>query len=131
MGVSGVPGFASQQENSAADAVATAFSNARQAAHLPKLRRIEGNRFQQQVCKHDMRFPSGLIEQVTYETSTPTQLPEAAQRLAAKPDSGKTAARFGVGVCLRRTNLHGQPVYSIVIATYESRGTSFWRIFWD
>ncbi len=130
-GVSGLPCFASQGENAAADAVATAFSNARQAAHLPKLMRMEGNRFHKQACTHDMRFPSGFIEQVAYETSTPSQLPEAAERLAAKPDSGKTAARFGVGVCVTGTNSQGQPVYSIVIATYESRGTSFWRIFWD
>ena len=123
--------FASQQEDAAADAVAAAFSNARQAAHLPKLQRMDKNIFRNQVCKNDMRFPSGLIENVTYETSDPNKLSEEAQRLAAKPDSGKTAIRFGIGVCFLKTNSLGQPTYSVVIATYESRKTSFWRVFWD
>lgn len=125
------PAFASQQENAAADAVATAFSNARQAARLPKLQRMDINTFRKQVCDNDMRFPSGLIENVTYETSEPNKLSEEAQRLATKPDSSKTAVRFGVGVCFIKANSLGQPVYSVVIATYESRTTSFWRIFWD
>lgn len=122
---------ASQQEDAVADAVATAFSNARQAAHLPKLQRMDENIFRSQVCKSDMRFPSGLIENVTYETSDPSKLSTEAQRLAAKPDSGKTAGRFGIGVCYLKANSFGQPTYSVVIATYESRVTSFWRIFWD
>lgn len=57
-----------------------------------------------------MRFPSGLIENVTYETSDLNKLSDEAQRLATKPDSGKTAALFGVGVCLIKTNFLGQPV---------------------
>lgn len=123
--------FASQQEDAAANAIAAAFSNARQAAHLSRLQRRGENAFRSQVCRNDMRFPSGLIENVTYETSDPNELPLAAQRLAAKPDNGKTAVRFGIGVCLRKTDSSGHPTYSVVIATYESRRTSFWRIFWD
>jgi hypothetical protein len=34
-------------------------------------------------------------------------------------------------VCSMKTNPPGQPVYSIIIATYESRSSSFWRIFWN
>ncbi len=121
---------ASPQEDAAADAVATAFMNARQAANLPKLERMGRNNFQEKVCKHDLRFPSGLINDVLYETSDPAQLPESAQNLAISPDTYKTATRFGVGVCLKPGS-PGQPTYSVVIATYESRITSFWRIFWE
>ncbi len=126
-----VPQVASQQEDAAADSVATAFMNARNAAHLSKLRRIGRNTFRKQACDHDLRFPSGLIKDVIYETVGPTQLPESARQLAAAPDSGKTAARFGIGVCSIGTNPSGQPTYSVVLATYESRGASFWSIFWE
>jgi hypothetical protein len=121
---------ASPQEDAAADAVATAFINARQAANLPKLERMGRNTFQEKICKHDLRFPSGLINNVLYETSDPAQLPESAQKLAISPDKYKTATRFGVGVCLK-TGPPGQPTYSVVVATYESRATSFLRIFWE
>jgi hypothetical protein len=121
---------ASQQEDTA-DSMATAFINARDAAHLPKLRRLSRNTFRKQACTHDLRFPSGLIKDVIYETASPTQLPESARQLAVAPDSGKTAARFGIGVCSIRTDPLGQPIYSIVLATYESPGASFWRIFWE
>jgi hypothetical protein len=126
-----VPQVASQQEDAAADSVATAFMNARNAAHLPKLRRMGRNTFRKQACSHDSRFSSGFIKDVIFETADPTQLPESARQLAVAPDSGKTAARLGIGVCSIRTNPPGQPTYSIVLATYESRGTSFWRIFWE
>ena len=97
-------------------------------ARLSKLERMGRNIFREKVCKHDMRFPSGLINDVAYETSTPIDLPQPAQRLAALPDSGKIAARFGIGVCM----LTGSPAkYSVLIATYESGRTSFWRIFWE
>lgn len=89
------------------------------------------NTFRKQACSHDLRFPSGLIKDVIYDTADPTQLPESARQLAAAADSDKTAARLGIGVCLMKPNLPGQPTYSIVLATYESRGTSFWRIFWE
>ena|ERR1700677_3044854 len=122
---------ASQQEDVAADAAASAFVNVRAATGLPKLNRIGRNVFRKQACTHDLRFPSGLIKNVVYETSNPDQLPEAARQLANAPDSSKTAARFGSGVCSMKTNPPGQPVYSIIIATYESRSSSFWRIFWN
>jgi len=122
---------ASQQEDAAADSVATAFMNIRTAAHLPKLHRMGENTFRKQACSHDLRFPSGLIKDVIYETADPTQLLESARQLAAAPDSGKTAARLGIGVCSIKTNPPGQSTYSIVLATYEARGTSFWRIFWE
>jgi hypothetical protein len=51
--------------------------------------------------------------------------------LATWPDSGKTAARFGVGVCQLDSSSVASLKYSILIATYESRWTSFTRIFWD
>ena len=66
---------ASQQDDKAADAVSSAFIEARQAAHLSKLDRIERNRFRKQVCKHDHRMPSGLITDVRYETVDPAHLP--------------------------------------------------------
>src|SRR5580704_2724991 len=94
-----LPTIATTQENAAADAVAAAFVQARQAAHLSKLERMGRNTFREKVCKQDMRFASGLIESVRYETSDPAQLPESAQRLATAPDTSKTAARFGLGVC--------------------------------
>ena len=51
--------------------------------------------------------------------------------VATDQEDGKTAARFGVGVCLLATNSVGPPKYSILIATYEPRWNSFVRIFWD
>lgn len=125
-----VPTAASDQEDAAADAVATAFLQVRQAAHLSKLERMGRNTFREKVCKQDMRFPSGWINDVVYETSDPAHLLESAQRLATWPDSSKTAARFGLGVCLLSSS-SGQAKYSVLIATYESRRTSFWRIFWE
>lgn len=131
MGPLCLPNFASQREDTAADAVAKAFVNARQSAHLPTLRRMGRNIFRKQVCQHELRFPAGLINDVPYDTSNPAQLPELARRLAVASDAGKTTVRFAVGVCFARMNSLGQPIYSVVIATYESRGTSFWRIFWE
>src|SRR5437879_6389446 len=87
-----VSASASSQEDTAADAVAAAFMNARAAAQLPKLERIGKNIFQEKVCKHDMRFPSGLITNVLYQTSEPGQLPESAQKVAVAQWPGKTAA---------------------------------------
>ena len=122
---------ASEQEDVAADAVAAAFVQARQAAHLSPLERMGRNPFRDKVCRHDLRFPSGWINDVTYETTDPGLLPESARRLAAWPDAGKTAARLGLGVCMLRGGSSGRPTYSVLIATYESRWTSFWRIFWE
>jgi hypothetical protein len=127
----GAPTVVFSQEVAAADAVAVAFVNARQGAGLSKLKRMGRNTFGDKICKHDMRFPSGLINSVSYQTSEPSILSESAQRLAVAVDTGKTAARFGIGVCLVTPTSAGQPVYSIFIATYESRPTSFWRIFWE
>jgi hypothetical protein len=121
---------ASPQEDAAADAVAMAFMNARQAAGLPKLERMGRNTFREKACKHDLRFPSGLIHNVVYETADAAQLPESAQRLAIALDTYWTTARFAIGVCLK-TNASGQPTYSVIAATYESRITSFFRLFWE
>ncbi|MCU1299363.1 MAG: hypothetical protein JWO91_3641, partial [Acidobacteriaceae bacterium] len=112
-------------------AVAAAFVEARQAAHLPKLARIDRNVFGEKVCKHDLRMPSGLIKDVQYETSDPARLPDTARQLATSPNGYKTAARFGVGVCSLGPDSSGKIRYSVLIATYESRWTSFGRIFWD
>jgi len=125
------PAIASQQEDAAADAVAMAFLQARQAAHLSTLERIGSNMFRQNVCRRDLRLPSGLIGDVIYEAIDPTALPQAASRLATRPDSGKVAVRFGVGVCMQSADSLGPPKYSVLIATYESGWVSFLRIFWD
>jgi hypothetical protein len=122
---------ASNQEDAAADSVAVGFLQSRQAANLSKLERMGRNTFREKVCKQDMRFASGLINTVVYQTSDPSLLPDSAQRLATWPDSGKTAARFGVGVCQLENSSVGSPKYSVLIATYESRWTSFTRIFWE
>src|SRR5208282_3798244 len=116
-----LPAAASEQEDTVADTVAAGFVQARQAAHLSKLKRMGRNTFREKVCKQDMRFPSGFINDVVYQTSDPDHLPEPAQRLATWPDTSKTATRFGVGVCLIG-NSSGPPTYSVLIATYESRG---------
>jgi hypothetical protein len=129
--LSALPSVASDQEDKAADAVAAAFIQARQAAHLSKLERIGRNTFRKRVCEQDMRMPSGWINEIVYQTADPAQLPESAQQLASRPDSSKTAARFGVGVCLLTTSPGERPGFSVLIATYESRWTSFWRIFWE
>jgi hypothetical protein len=126
-----VPTAASDTDDAAADAVATAFVQVRQAAHLSKLARMGRNTFREKVCKQDMRFPSGWINDVVYETSDPARLPDSALGLATWPDTSKAAARFGLGVCLLSSSSPGQPKYSVLIATYESRWTSFWRIFWE
>lgn len=130
LGLLCLSGFGSaNNENAAADAVAAAFAKARQAARLPKLERMGRNRFRKQVCKHDLRFPSGLVDDVIYRTTDPRQLPDAVGRLTKWSDGDRRVARFGVGVCLEKTNPKGQSTYSVVIAIYESRWTSFWRIF--
>jgi hypothetical protein len=121
---------ASDQEDTAANAITNAFLQARRSAHLSKLAKMGKNIFRKQVCKHDLRLPSGVIDDVLYETSDPEHLPESAQRLATTPDSYRIAMRIGIGVCLLSSN-SGQPKYSVLIATYESRWTSFWRIFWE
>lgn len=126
-----LPAIASPQEDAAADAVSTAFLQARQAAHLSKLERMGRNMFRENVCRRDLRLPSGLIDDVIYEASDPAALPEAASRLATRPDAGRVAARFGVGVCVQNAGSKGHPEYSVLIATYESGWTSFLRIFWD
>ena len=125
-----LPTIATDQEDAAADAAAAAFAQVRQAAHLSKLERMGRNPFREQVCNQDMRFSSGLINDVRYQTSDPAHIPESAVRLATAPDTGKTAARFGLGVCSLSGSV-GPPEYSVLIATYESRPASFWRIFWD
>jgi hypothetical protein len=126
-----LPAIATDQEDAAADAVATAFLQTREAAHLSKLERMGRNTFREKVCKQDMRFASGLIRDVLYQTSDPAHIPDSAERLATAPDTSKTAARFGLGVCALSGSPVGQPKYSVLIATYESRSASFWRIFWD
>jgi hypothetical protein len=122
---------ASQQDDEAADAVSSSFVEARQSAHLAKLDRIDRNRFHKQVCKHDLRMPSGLITDVLYETADPAHLPDAARRLATSSVGYRVVARFGVGVCSLGQDSSGKVTYSVLIATYASRWGSFWRIFWD
>jgi hypothetical protein len=122
---------ASKPDDTVADAVTAAFVEARQAAHLPKVSRIGRNAFGEKVCKHDLRMPSGLIKDVQYETTDPTLLPEAARQLSTSADGYKIAARFGVGVCSLGADSSGKIRYSVLIASYESRWTSFWRIFWE
>jgi hypothetical protein len=124
--------FAAQEEDRAANSVAAAFIQARDAVHLSKLERMGGNTFREKVCKHDLRFASGLILTAQYQTSDPGNLPEVAQRLALHGDDGyRVTTRFGVGVCANGQDLSGHPVYSVLIATYESRWNSFLRIFWE
>ena len=124
--------FASQQEDTAADSVARAFIQARDAAHLSKLARMGRNTFRGKVCKHDLRFASGLISTAQYQTADLGHLPEVAQRLAVHPDDGyRVTTRFGVGVCVGGQDQSGRTVYSVLIATYESRWNSFLRIFWE
>jgi hypothetical protein len=126
----GLPATASEQEDKAADAVATGFVQARQQAHKPKLKRIGRNVFREKVCNHDMRFSSGVIRVASYETSDPVHLADEVRILAVSPDSTFVAARFGVGVCMI-AHSSGPPSYSILVATYTSRWVSFWRTFWD
>jgi hypothetical protein len=122
--------FASPQEDKAADSVAAAFVQARDTAHLSKLGRIGGNTFHDKVCKHDLRFASGVILTAQYQTSDPGDLPEAAQHLAVHPDDGyRVTTRFGVGVCAVGQGSSDKTTYSVLIATYESRWNSFRRIF--
>lgn len=97
----------SPRGDSAADAVSTAFVEARQAAHLSKLSQIGRNTFREQVCRHNLRMPSGLIHDAQYQTSDPRRLPEEALRLATSPDGSKVAARFGVGVCSPGRDMSG------------------------
>jgi len=122
-----MPAEANHEEDVASDAVAAAFMQARQAAHLPKLERIGRNKFREKVCKNDKRFAAGLINTAVYETSEPAELSEAARKLAVQKYEVTVPARFGVGVCLSKNS--GTPRYSVLIATYESRWNSFWRTF--
>lgn len=122
---------ASAPDDKAADAVAAAFIKAREGAHLRSLSKIGRNLFGEKVCKRDLRMPSALIQDVQYETFDPANLPDTAQRLATSPDAYKTATRFAVGVCSLGSDSSGRISYSVLIATYESRWTSFWRIFWE
>jgi hypothetical protein len=124
--------FSSQQEERAADSVAAAFVQARDVAHLSKLGRMDGNTFREKVCKHDLRFASGVILTAQYQTSDPGHLPEVVQRLAVHPDDGyRVTTRFGVGACAVGQEPSGKTVYSVLIATYESRWNSFFRFFWE
>jgi hypothetical protein len=123
-----LPVAGSNQEDAAADSVAQAFVQARQAAHLPNLARMGRNTFREKICKNDRRFPSGLIDDVTYETSDPANLPSSALRLAASSDAGNPAARFALGVCMKGSDSSGHPQYSVFIALYNSRWLSFWSI---
>jgi hypothetical protein len=116
----------------AAVAVAKAFTSARLAAHLPPLSRMGRNTFGNKVCHHDFRMPSGNIDLVRYETPDPSQLPEAAQKLAITTGDGyHKAVRYGVGVCVLATSAGDSPRFSVLVATYESRWESFVRIFWE
>jgi hypothetical protein len=124
--------LASKQEDKVADSVAAAFAQARNAAHLSKLKRIGGNTFREKVCNHDLPFASGLILTVQYQTSDPRELSETARGLAVHPDDGyRFAARYGIGVCAVGQDSSGQTMYSVLIATYESPWNSFLRIFWE
>ena len=124
--------LAANTQDVAADAVAKAFTSTRLAAHLPPLTRMGRNTFRDKVCQHDFRMPSGNIDLVRYETPDPSQLPEAAQKLAIRPDDGyRKAVRYGVGVCVLATSAGASPKFSVLIATYESRWESFVRIFWE
>jgi hypothetical protein len=114
------PVTASNQENAAADAIASAFVQARDAARLPKISRMGRNAFRKQACG-DRRFADGLILDVTYKTTDPGTLPEPARKLAARADGYKVTARFGVGVCFVGNDSANQPEYNAIIATYESR----------
>jgi hypothetical protein len=123
--------LASQRDDNAADDVSSAFLEARQAAHLSNLDRIGRNRFRKQMCKHDLRMPAGLITDVHYETTDPAHLPDNARQLATSSVGDQVVARFGVGVCSVGPDSSGKVTYSVLIATYASRWSSFWRIFWD
>jgi hypothetical protein len=124
--------FASQHEDKVADSVAAAFVQARDAAHLSTLKRMDGNIFREKVCKHDLRFASGVILTTQYKTSDPSHLPEVAQQLAVHLDDGyRVTTRFGVGACAVGQESSGKNVYSVLIATYESPWNSFLRFFWE
>jgi hypothetical protein len=124
------PMRATSEEDAVSDVVAAAFAQARQAAHLSKLEQMGRNIFREKVCKHDMRFASGLILDVVYQTSDARHIPGSARQLATRRNTGKTA-RFGVGVCSLNSTSAGSPQYSVLIATYESPSAGFWRFFWD
>jgi hypothetical protein len=127
-----VAALAANARDVAADTVANVFANTRLAAHLSPLSRMGRNTFEDKVCQHDLRMPSGNIDLVRYETSDLSQLPEAAQKLAVAPDDRyRKAVRYGVGVCVLATPAGGAPRFSVLIATYESRWESFVRIFWE
>jgi len=123
-----IPSIANEQEDAAADSVAAAFVQARQAAKLSKLERMGRNKFREKICKKDFRFAAGLISDVRYETATPGELPDSARELARWNHSGAVAARFGVGVC-EVDGATGQKKFAVIIVLYESRWESFWRAF--
>jgi hypothetical protein len=124
-----LPVAASNQEDAAADAVASAFLQARQAAHLSKLERMGVNTFREKVCKQDMRRPDGWINEADYETFDPADLPESAKQLARTPPTAQIPSRFVIGVCMVNDVSSKSPKYSVAIALYESRWISFWQIF--
>jgi hypothetical protein len=124
-----LPAVATPPEDAAADAVAAAFAQARQDAHLPKLERMGRNKFREKICKQDMRFGGGLIKSVLYETDDPAHLPDSAKKLAAETYAETIPARFGIGVCATTGSPGGPAKFSVVIATYLSRSASFWRTF--
>jgi hypothetical protein len=125
--------LAANPQDVVADTVANAFADVRIAAHLPALSRMGRNAFGDKVCKHDLRMPSGLIDLAQYETSNPSQFPEAARRLAIWKNSegSRKATRYGVGVCTLAALADGNPRFAVVIALYESPWDSFVRIFWE
>lgn len=123
--------LAQKPDDKAANDVASAFVSARQPAHLSRLNRMDTNPFGEKVCQKDLRMPSGLINDVQYTTIDPSQLPPDAEKFATAQDTYKAAVRFGVGVCSLGPDQTGKNKYSVLIATYESRWTSFWRIFWE
>ena len=127
-----VAAVGADRQQAAAEAVARAFNNMRGSAHLPPLEQMGRNTFGGKVCAHDLRMPSGNIDLVRYDTSDPASLPDAAQKLALKPDDGyRKALRFGIGVCALPSGPNGSPQFSVLIATYESRWMSFVRIFFE
>jgi membrane protein YdbS with pleckstrin-like domain len=66
--VAAVYAVATLEEDAASDTVAAAFVQTRQTAHLSNLKRMRRKVFREQVCKDDMRFASGVIENVVYQT---------------------------------------------------------------
>jgi hypothetical protein len=59
-------GLLRYRRDGAADLVAAAFVQARDTAHLSKLQRMGENIFREKVCKHDLRFASGVMLTAQY-----------------------------------------------------------------